>query len=158
MKVESRKKMKFFDKISNMEKRKSLKLLISGFIIFIIFGLIAQISVSIANNASIYYYVNAQKAYIDYINNLISYEDYIRLANEYELTALQMEWQEIYIVNIARVFIALAFILMILGFLSISINDRLDNRTKLHYLLSSGAILVSIISIVVIAGITPIFI
>ena len=128
----------FFDEMPTMDIKKATRLIVFGILIAIIFTAIALISYNLDANAGSVFDLLENQRLIDYNNGVISYEEFN--AKGLENTNLQywLETQDIWMIPIARVGGLIGVLLITLGFLSLGLNDRIEERARRMYLIIGG--------------------
>jgi hypothetical protein len=135
----------FVNSIPTLEKTKAIKYIFLGLLLIIIFGLIAGISSSIANEAGNWKTMADNIAQLQLNEGIINNTQYnnIRISNWQIWHALQL--QETILANIAKVGVDIGLILISMGFISFAVNENLDPRTRVISLILSGVILLVIL-------------
>ncbi|TXT59631.1 MAG: conserved membrane protein of unknown function [Promethearchaeota archaeon] len=131
----------YFENIPNMEKGKATKYIVIGIFLIIIFGLIASISTSIADNANDWKSMVDQIALNQLNDGIIDSNQYNAIIAQNTVTRYAMQWQEAIVVSIAKVGIDIALLLISIGFISFALNESYDQRTRWICLIISGVIL-----------------
>ena len=134
-------KVSLFDVLPVMNKEKSMKFLMYGLLVAIIFGTILMFSKTIADNASIWLSLENQQNEMNYMQGLYGYNDYIVKAERALLIRYWMEYQVVIVGNIARIGVNVGLFFIVIAFLSFALNDKFDEKSRRIYLILAGAIL-----------------
>ena len=128
----------FIDNVSTMDAKKAMRLIVYGILIAIIFAAIGLISMNLdANSTSVYNLLESQRL-IDYNNGLISYEEFLSRGISNSNLRYWLQTQDIWIVPIARIGGLIAVFLITVSFLSLGLNDRIEEKSRRAYLIIGG--------------------
>ncbi len=143
----------FFKDLANMSKEKATKCLIYGLIISIIFSMIVATSMSIAGNALAWKTLADYQNQIGYWNGAYGYSEYVQNSVDINNIRYWMEFQNVIVVNIARIGINIGLILMVIGFIGFATNESLDERTRRVSLTLAGLILLIVMMSLFFSGV-----
>jgi len=135
----------FFDRLPLMDKNKALKYIIYGLLVAIIAGSILMLSMTIAGMSGTWDNLAMQYLNEQYWAGNIGYQEYLEQAEAIDKAVLWMNFQPLILGNIARVFVNIGLVFMVIGFLGIAVNEKIDEQTRKVCLIFGGAILFVII-------------
>ena len=148
----------FFDDLPTMDKKKATRMIVFGILIAIIFATIAMISTELSDQAnSLYTLLNHQRL-TNYNEGYITYEDYVRQGQELLELQYWLQAQDIILIPIARIGGFIAVLLIALGFLSLGLNDSIDEKSRRMYMIIGGIttllLVMSVLGMTIAASIT----
>ncbi|MGV9205454.1 MAG: hypothetical protein ACOC44_15700 [Promethearchaeia archaeon] len=148
------KKESFFDDLGSIDKKKATKFIVYGILAALLFSVVASISVSIANNAGNWADIQNQENDMNFYNGEYGHSEYVEKQEEIQQIQNWMEFQDVFIVNIAMIGVYLGFFFVFLGFAGFAVNEDLDERTRLISLIIAALIILSIVGHILGSGIT----
>ena len=136
-----------WDKLINMDRRKATKFIIGGMIIAIIFGTIALISDSLANNAYDWEYYKLHENDLGYWRGEYGYQEFLEREKEIYAQAYWMRFQEAIFENLARIGVNFGLIFVMVGFIGYSADEEMDpKKRQMSFLLAALIITVVMFS------------
>ena len=144
MSLEKSEKKSILDKILDMDQRTAMKLVLQGFIIAVIFGAATLTSRSVATNSANWQALQSHQNKQEFWDGEIGNQEYLERQREIEETGFWMTYQQVIIGNICRLFINLALIVVIIGFLGLASQKEMDDKHRLISFLLAGMILIVI--------------
>jgi len=125
----------FLDDLPTMDKGKATRMIVWGILLAIIFGCIWAISGYLNSNAGSLLNLLEHEKLMNYNNGYITYEDYLRQGTENYRVYYWLLAQDIFIQPIARVGGYIAAFLVALGFLSLGMNNSIEEKARNMYLI-----------------------
>ncbi len=145
--AEKNKKRDIWDKLIDMDRRKATKFIIGGMIIAIIFGTIALISDSLANNAYDWEYYKLHENDLGYWRGEYGYQEFLERDREIYAQADWLRFQEAIFENLARIGVNFGLIFVMVGFIGYSADEDMDpKKRQLSFLLAALVITVVMFS------------
>jgi len=143
-----------WDKLIDMDRRKATKFIIGGMIFAIIFGTIALISISIANNSYEWKIYMLQENDLGYWRGDYGNQEYLERDEEIEARAYWMSFQEVIFENIARVGVNFGLIFVMVGFIGYSADEDMDPKKRQVSFLLAALIITIVMFTALSSGVT----
>jgi hypothetical protein len=134
-------KTTLLDKILDLDQKTAMKLILKGFIIAIIFGAATMTSRSIATNAGTWANLQDEMNKQNYWDGEYGIQEYRERQEKIDETTFWMQYQQVIIGNICRLFINLALVVVIIGFLGLASSKQMDEKHRYISFLLAGMIL-----------------
>ncbi len=138
--TERTEKTGFIDKLMNMDRDESMRLIIRGLILSIIFGTLLMTSRQINANANTWRDIKNQQNSMAYWDGEISYTEYTERQQEINLHRDYMRYQFVIFGNIFRALVNLALIFVVLGFIGLSRTHE-DDKVRALSIMIAGVVL-----------------
>ena len=138
-------KASIYDSIPNMDKNKAMKYVVKGLVIAILFGAIMMTSLSIAANADEWKTLADKENEEAYWDGDYGYNEYVERREDNERTQYWMDYQQVIVVNIARIGIYLGFLSIFVGLMGLVTNETLDEKTRWICLILASTIIVAML-------------
>ena len=127
-----------WNKLIDMERRKATKFIIAGMTIAILFGTMALISASIANNASDWENYQLHENDLGYWRGDYGYQEFLERDREIWVQADWMRFQEAIFENIARIGVNIGLLAVMVGFIGYSVDEDMDpKKRQLSFILAA---------------------
>jgi hypothetical protein len=132
-----------WDRLIDMDRRKATKFIIGGMVIAMIFGTIALISVSLANNSYDWENMKFHENDLGYWRGDYGYQEFLERDREIYAQADWMRFQEAIFENIARVGVNVGLLFVMAGFIGYSADEDMDpKKRQLSFVLAAVIITV----------------
>ena len=131
----------FVNNLLDLDYKKAGRFIVKGLIIAILFGAILMTSRSVATNSATWGAIQDDENLRKYEDGKIGYTEYVERDNEINKMQNYMNLQDLYVVNIARLFISLGLLYVTVGFIGFAADKELDEKFRTVSLLMAGLIL-----------------
>jgi len=119
-----------WDRLIDMDRRKATKFIIGGMVVAMIFGTMALISASLANNASDWENYQLHENDLGYWRGDYGYQEFLERDREIYAQADWMRFQEAIFENIARVGVNVGLLFVMAGFIGYSTDEDMDPKKR----------------------------
>jgi len=153
-KVEKEKVVDLWDKLINMDRRKATKFIIGGMIVAMIFGTMALISVSLANNSYDWENYMLHENDLGYWSGEYGYQEFLERDREIYAKADWMRFQEAIFENIARVGVNFGLLFVMVGFIGYSADEDMDPKKRQVSFLLAALIITVVMFTALSSGVT----